>query len=115
MECKYPSDVTVDNVQVMDVLETTSDVHQLMPRWERYDEHGHSTIKRKIASHQLQPGGTGPTREIFHDVFLANRFENAGVGELATREDAKEWYDVRMGQITTNEGMAVESLYPSSQ
>jgi len=48
MEHKYPSDVTVDDVQVVDVLETTSNVHQLMqmPRWAKY-EHGHSTTKRK--------------------------------------------------------------------
>ena len=71
MEHTYPSYVTVDDVQVVDVLETASNFHQLMPRWTRY-EHRHSTIKRKMASHQLQPGGIGLTCKVFYDVFLAH-------------------------------------------
>ena len=50
-----------------------------------------------MVSHQLQPGGIGLTCEVFYDVFFAHRFENAGVGELATGEDAEERYDVRVG------------------
>jgi len=71
--------------------------------------------KRNMHSYQLQPGGTRITCEIFYNVLLVHRFEDAGVRELVTGEDAEERYDVRVREIATNEGMAVESLHSSSE
>jgi len=48
-----------------------------------------------MVSYQLQPEGTGFTCEVCYNIFLAHRFKNAGVRELATGEDAEERYDVR--------------------
>ena len=68
-----------------------------------------------MTSYQLQPGSTRITCEIFYNGFLAHRFEDAGIREFVTGEDAEERYDVHVGYIATNEGVSVESLHPNSQ
>lgn len=111
MKHPYASDATMNDVQVVDVMETTGDFHQLVsPRYKRLVSTG-STTAQSTVSHQLQPRGTGTAREVLCEVFLAHRFENAGVGELATGEDAEEGYDVCVRQAATDEGVAVEPLY----
>jgi hypothetical protein len=49
-----------------------------------------------MVPHQLQSGGTGAARKVLREVFLAHRFEDAGVGELITGEDSEERYDVHV-------------------
>ena len=43
-----------------------------------------------MVSHQLQPWGTGTAHEVLSEVPFTNRFENTGVGELITGEDAEK-------------------------
>lgn len=74
-----------------------------------------STTKKDTVSHQLRPGDAWFSGEVLYEVFFSDRFENAGVAELVAGEDPKERYDVRMRQIATDEGMAVESLYRGGQ
>jgi len=68
-----------------------------------------------MVSHQLQPWGIGVVCEVLSEVPFTDRFENTGVGELITGEDAKKRDDVCVRQATADEGMTVESLHSSGQ
>jgi hypothetical protein len=55
-----------------------------------------SSAEESIVAHQFHPWGIRVADKVFRKVFLANRFEDAGVWVIFTGKNAKERYNVCM-------------------